>query len=80
MKKTVIHFVGSDSISISLDATLNGQSFSDPEDFCRALLELGEKRNWARLESDGKLRFVNPKAITYISPIIESSKLNTSIS
>lgn len=51
MKKTVIHFVGSDSISVSLDATLNGQSFSDPEDFCRALLELGEKRNWAMLES-----------------------------
>ena len=77
MSKLVIHFVDSSSITLQQDAKLNGQSFSNPEDLCRALLELGEKRNWARLESNGKCWFINPRTIIYIKPSIDGPELNT---
>lgn len=77
MSKLVIHFVDSSSITLQQDAKLNGQSFSIPEDFCRALLEAAGTKNCVRIDSGSQCLFINPKMITYIKPNIEPAKLNT---
>lgn len=81
MNKINIYFVGADSKSVTVheNATLNGQSFPAPEDFCRAVLEAAETKNCVRIDSGDQCLFVNPKMIAYIKPNLESAKLNTFI-
>lgn len=64
--KLVIYLTGSEPIKVKTNATLNGKSFPDPEDLCRAIFNAKTNYNSVKLESGNEIYFINPAHVTCI--------------